>query len=193
MASPQFSDPGGPQRDHGDRQNAAVERRSRPRRGGFVYWWWGFWIVILVFALGWGIWGSFDGNGWWFIGRHSEAAHAPAMNGQGVPVINTQNKLAFVGQKITVHFVPVIKKISDTVFWVGSKNGVPTLLVLSHPNPGKNGVIDKGTLVDITGTVQKAPPQAQAQKQWALNSGDAAQLERQGGYIQGTDVFWVPS
>ncbi|HEV2135094.1 MAG TPA: hypothetical protein VGR47_12720 [Terracidiphilus sp.] len=94
--------------------------------------------------------------------------------------------------------MPVQKKISDTVYWVGAKNSTPTLLVIKNDSSTKGPLkknattIEKGNLIDITGTVEKAPPQAQAQNEWALSSDGAARLEREGGYIQGTLVFYVP-
>lgn len=68
------------------------------------------------------------------------------------------------------------------------------LLVLTGAgNSAANAHLSKGSFIDVTnGNVEKAPPQAQAQHQWALSSGGATQLERQGVYIQGINVFWVP-
>jgi hypothetical protein len=196
MASPLRADPGGPHRDFENQRKTGAGRDMRRRRGALLQWWWGFWIVIFVFAIAWGIWGAANGNGWWFMGRHNVTA--PAMNGSGVAALQSPSKQAFLGQKFQANFVPVQKKISDSVYWVGPKNAAPTLLVIknnaSTKGPlKKNGTtIQTGNLVDITGTVEKAPPQAQAQREWSLSSNGAAQLEREGGYIQGTLVFYVP-
>jgi hypothetical protein len=200
MATPQRVDPGGPRGDIENPRRTGARSDTPRRRGAFVYWWWGFWIAIFAFAICWGIWGAAGGNGWWFLGSHH--VKAPPVNGPGVAALQAPSKQAFVGQKFQANFVPVQKKISSTVYWVGPKNTAPTLLVLKNdPNAKsgeagplkKNGTsINPGNLVDITGTMEKAPPQAQAQQQWALNSSDAAQLESQGGYIQGTLVFYVP-
>lgn len=201
MATPQRADPGGPQRNFENPQTSGAGRESPPRRSGFVYWWWGFWIAVFIFVIGWGLWGLSSGNGWFFVGR-SHHVNAPPINGPGLPALQAPTKQAFIGQKFQANFVPVQKKISETVFWVGPKNTPPTLLVLknnpigNNNGPGplkKNGTtFRQGDLIDITGTIEKAPPQAQAQRQWALSGSDAAQLERQGGYIEGTLVFYVP-
>jgi hypothetical protein len=145
--------------------------------------------------------GLASGNGWFFIGRANHV-NAPPINGPGLAALQAPNKQAFVGQQFQANFVPVQKKISSTIYWVGAKNTAPTLLVIKSSPTGKNApagpekkngtFIEEGNLVDITGTVEKAPPQAQAQQQWGLSSSDAAQLEHQGGYINGTLVFYVP-
>lgn len=195
MASPLRADPGGPEHDLKNRRNADAGSDVPRRHSGVLYWWWGLWIAIFIFAIGWGFWGLSSGNGWWFAGSHKVST--PPMNGPGVAALQAPTKQAFVGQEFQANFVPVQKKISSTVYWVGPSN-MPTLLVVKN-NSSANGPVKKnattietGNLIDITGTMEKAPPQAQAQQQWALDSSDAAQLERQGGYIQGTLVFYVP-
>jgi hypothetical protein len=196
MASPQRVDPGnrGAQNKPGFEKNQSRTLEQRRRRTVW-YWWWGFWIVIFAAAIGWGVWGAVNGNGWWFVGRQSPGrVHAPPMNGPGVAVLESANKQSFVGQKFQANFVPVQKKISDRVFWVGAKNATPTLLVVKKSGTaGKNGTtIQKGNLIDITGTMQKAPPQAQAQQQWHLSSSGAARLEQEGGYIDASLAYYVP-
>lgn len=196
MASPLRADPDGPRRDLENARKSGAGRNMPRRRGALLYWWWGFWIVVFAFAIGWGIWGAASGNGWWFTGRHN--VNAPPMNGSGVAALEAPSKQAFLGQKFQANFVPVQKKISDSVYWVGAKNSTPTLLVIKNnasthgPLKKNSTTIQTGNLIDITGTMEKAPPQAQAQNEWALSSNGAARLEREGGYIQGTLVFYVP-
>lgn len=198
MATPQRVDPGGPQRDYNNPQRTGAGE-APPRRSALMYWWWGFWIAIFIFAIGWGVWGLETGNGWFFTNR-AQHVSAPPVNGPGLAALQAPSKQAFIGQKFQANFVPVQKKISDTVFWVGPKNTPPTLLVLPSSTSGQNAgplkknstTIEPGNMIDITGTMQKAPPQAQAQKQWALSNSDAAQLEKEGGYVQGSIVFYVP-
>lgn len=194
MASPLRADPGGPQRDRETRKASGAGPESPRGRRTVWYWRWGFWIVIFAAAIAWGVWGAAVGNGWWFLGHTNPSnVKGPPINGPGLAALQTSNKQSFLGQKFQANFVPVQKKISDTVFWVGPKNSPPTLLVIkSNGTATKNGVINAGTLIDITGTVQKSPPQAQAQKEWSLSSKGAAQLEREGGYIEATVAFYVP-
>lgn len=193
MASPLRADPGGPQRHPEIRKTSGAGPESPRSRRTIWYWWWGFWIVIFAAAIAWGVWGAAAGNGLWFLGHPNPNVKGPPINGPGLAALQSPNKQAFVGQKFQANFVPVQKEISDTVFWVGAKNTTPTLLVIkSNGTASKNGAIHAGTLIDITGTVQKSPPQAQAQKEWSLNSDGAAQLEREGGYIEATLAFYVP-
>ncbi|HEX8710690.1 MAG TPA: hypothetical protein VF730_02370 [Terracidiphilus sp.] len=200
MASPQRVGPDDPRYQSDNPQSRRLEKTPERRRRVW-YWWWGFWIVIFAAAIGWGIWGAVGGNGWWFLGRPNPSnVKGPPMNGQGVAALQSPNKQAFVGQKFQANFVPVQKKISDTVFWVGAKNSTPMLLVIKNsdaanrngPSKKVNLTIEKGNLIDITGTVEKAPPQAQAQQQWKLSSSDAARLAREGGYIDATLAYYVP-
>lgn len=195
MASPQRVSPGSHREELENstirNKNAASEQR---RRNQVWYWWWGFWIVIFAAAIGWGVWGAVNGNGWWFVGRPGPGSvHAPPMNGPGVAVLQSPNKQTYVGQKFQANFVPVQKKISNRVFWVGAKNATPTLVVIEkNGTADKNGAIQKGNLIDITGTVAKAPPQAQAQQRWNLSSNGSARLERQGGYVDASLAYYVP-
>lgn len=193
MASPQRVDPGSPRRDNSNNLPEGRGSEVRKRRRAWA-WWWGFWIAIFAAAIAWGVWGSVTGNGWWFLGHaNPSSVKGPAMNGPGLAVLQSPNKAGFVGQKFQANFVPVQKKISDTVFWVGAKNTTPTLVVLKNAGvASKNGTIQKGNLIDITGTVKKAPPQAQALQQWGLSNSGVAQLEQQGGYVDATLAFYVP-
>lgn len=203
MASPLKADPGGPQHDPHDpeaRKTSGAGPGSPSGRRVTWYWFWGLWIVIFAAAIAWGVWGAVSGNGWWFLGRANPSnIKGPPMNGPGVAALQATNKQPFVGQKFQANFVPVQKKISDSVFLVGPRNTAPMLLVLKNNTAtGSSGrthvvtLIDAGTLIDITGTIQKPPPQAQAKEQWSLSSKEAAELERQGGYIEATMAFYVP-
>lgn len=194
MASPLRADPGGPRHNFETQKTSRAGPESPRSRKTVWYWWRGFWIVIFAAAIGWGVWGAVGGNGWWFLGRPnpSNVKGAP-INGPGLAALQASDKQPFIGQKFQANFVPVQKKISDTVFWIGAKNATPTLLVIKNNGIAqKNGVIHVGNVIDIIGNVRKAPPRAQAQKQWALSDYGAARLERQGGYIQATIAFYVP-
>lgn len=194
MASPLRADPGGPRRDFESAKTRGAGPESPRSRRTVWFWWWGFWIVIFAAAIAWGIWGAIGGNGWWFLGHPNPSnVKGPPANGPGVAALDSTSKQPFVGQKFQANFVPVQKKVSDSVFWVGPKNTTPTLLVIkSNGTAQKNGVLHVGDLIDISGTVEKAPPPTQAQKQWALSSNGAGRLEREGGYIQADLAFYVP-
>jgi len=199
MASPIRADPGGPRRDPEIRKTSGAGPESPRSRRMVWYWFWGFWIVIFAAAIAWGVWGAAAGNGWWFLGHPNPSnVSGPPINGPGLAALQAPNKQPYVGQKFQANYVPVQKKISDTVFLVGPKNATPTLLVIKNSTASRGGVarpstnIDAGTLIDITGTVEKSPPPAQAQNEWKLSSEEATQLARQGGYIQAAIAFYVP-
>ena len=44
--------------------------------------------------------------------------------------------------------------------------------------------VNRGKLVDTTGTVRKAPSEAQVKREWSLPDQDAKQLEQEGAYVQ---------
>lgn len=58
------------------------------------------------------------------------------------------------------------------------------LLVVTN-NPGANPVpIATGDVIAVSGTVEKAPPAAQAKNEWHLNDTGVQQLEAQQAYLQ---------
>lgn len=197
MASPLRADPRGPNRDPETRKISGAGPETPRSRRIVWYWFWGFWIVIFAAVIAWGVWGAVTGNGWWFLGHpNPNNVTGPPINGPGLAALQAPNKQSYVGQAFQANFVPVQKKISDTVFLVGPKNVKPTLLVMkTHQTTGiprTSTAIDVGTLIDITGTVEKPPPPAQARTQWSLSADEANQLAQQGGYIEATIAYYVP-
>lgn len=221
MASPQRPDPNEPRRDYEDLQRASMERRAAAG-AGLAWWWvfWIIIIALAIWWAGWG-WGG-SGGWWWGgrtrntpaygtsntvpgptsntapgnnAAPGSNSAVAPnqaAISGPGLDVLNATDKNQYVGKPFQANQVPVQKKISNQVLWIGANNGTPMLLVLAgNGNSAANAHIDQSTLIDVTGTVQKAPPQAQAKNQWKLSDDDASQLARQDAYIQATQVHVV--
>jgi hypothetical protein len=215
MASPQQRpDPNQPRRDYEDLERARMERRSAAGAG--FAWWWFFWIVIIGLAIWWAGWGWGGTGGWWWGNRARTApmygttnaapgtnngtaagtagygANQAAINGPGLSALTATNKQPYIGKHFQVNDVPVQNQVNNHVLWIGANNSTPMLVVLTgNGNSAANANIGQGDLVDVTGTVQKAPPQAQAKQEWSLSSGDAAKLERQGAYIQATQVHTV--
>ncbi|HEV2135095.1 MAG TPA: hypothetical protein VGR47_12725 [Terracidiphilus sp.] len=218
MASPQQR----PDPEENRRIYENLERSRRERRAtaaaGFA-WWWVFWVVIIALAIWWAGWGWGGSGGWWWGGRartapaygttamapgtanttpangnYAGGANQAVTTGSGLAVLNATNKQAYVGKQFQVSDVPVQKKVNDRVLWIGAKNATPMLLILSgNGNSSANAHIDKGSLVSVTGTVQKAPPRAQAKSQWSLSGDGADRLEQQGAYIQATQVHAAQS
>lgn len=184
-------------------------RRSERDIGGGAGWIW-IWVwIIIIFILvvwfgGWG-WGGY--GGWWWGNRNvrvvqplngngnnagainNGAGATPLPTGNGVAVLNATDKQPFVGKPFSVGNVPVQSKVNDHVLWVGTNNSTPMLVVLTGAgNTTANASVSEGDRVDITGTVEKAPPKGEAQHNLQLSDDDASRLEQEGAYIQATQV-----
>lgn len=190
------------------RDNRRVERDDIGRGGGAGWIWIWIWIIIIIILVVWfGGWGWGGYGGWWWGNRNvrvvqplngngnnagainNGAGAEPLPTGNGVAVLNATDKTPFVGKPFSVSNVPVQNKVNDHVLWVGSNNSTPMLVVLTGPgNNAANANISNGNRVDITGTVEKAPPKDQAQHNWQLGDDDANRLEQEGAYIQATQV-----
>jgi hypothetical protein len=146
-------------------------------------------IVAIVWFGGWG-WAGY--GGWWWGNRNAQIMQPAAvnmMNGSGVAVLNATNKQPFVGRSFNVRTVPVQTVVNDHTLWVGANGATPMLVVLTrNNNTAANANISQGSRVNINGTVEKAPPAAQAKQQWSLSDDDANRLAQQGAYIQATEV-----
>jgi len=172
-----------------ERRRIELERRSDIARGGGVWyaWWWVWFVIIIGFLwfVGWG-WGGY-GGWWWGQPRNAVVIQTPA--GSGVQVLNASNKLAFVGQPFVIRRVPVQGKISGQSFWIGGNGSTPMLVVLEgNGNTTANANINPGDRVNITGTVEKAPPAAEAKKSMGLDDNAVKRLEQEGVYAQATQV-----
>lgn len=197
MASPQQRpDPGEPQPHFEPELKTTRPPRSAGQRLAFA-WWWVFLTACVIFALAWAIWGWSGTGGWWSAGRAKTEPPAstsqntqPMIQGMGVEILTAINRRPFVGRNFQVTTVPVITKSNDQAVWIGTKTTPPMLLVLNG-NSAAHANIVPGSLLDVTGTVEKAPPAAQARRQWHLSGTDTTQLEKQGVYIQATNVVAI--
>lgn len=193
------------------RDNRRVERDDIGRGAGAGWVWIWVWIVIIIILVVWfGGWGWGGYGGWWWGNRNIRVVqplngngnNAGAINngagnnganalptGSGVAVLNATDKQPFVGKPFEVNRIPVQNEVNDHVLWVGENNSTPMLVVLTGAdNNAANANISQGTLVNITGTVQKAPPKDQAKNNWKLGDDDVNRLEQEGAYIQATQV-----
>lgn len=183
MAEPEYRGPNTPRThvdDIGDEKT--VEQVSR---SGWRSWW--VWTVVALLIIGWAYWGT-GGRGWVRGRHHTQSANATGpsvhVSGPGVQVLKADNKRPFIGQQFSANHVPVQEKVNDRAIWIGSSNETPILAVVSTDTVGSNQKVDLGTIINATGTVEKAPPEAQAKAEWALPDKDAKQLEQEGAYIQ---------
>jgi len=206
MASPLRPDPNERQRPNEQLERERIARERMNRRGygaGAFAWWWIFWIIVIALAVWWAGWGWGGSGGWWWGGRGRTAPFGNtykgmgvdgntaigAISGPGLSALTATDKQPYIGKQFQLNNVPVQSRVSDHVFWIGADNLTPMLVVLTGSgNALANAHIGQRTLVDVTGITQRAPPQTQAQEQWQLSGNDAAQLERQGAYIQATQV-----
>lgn len=113
-----------------------------------------------------------------------------AVRGMGVEVLTAVDRRPFAGRNFQVTSVPVISKSNNQAVWIGTKTTPAMLLILKGSQATPANIVP-GTLLDVSGTVEKAPPTDQASKEWNLSSGDTSQLESQGVYIQATNVIAI--
>lgn len=169
-----------------NRQQQELQRLNR-RRGSYAFaWWWWLWVMIIIGIVWFGGWGWGGYGGWWRT-RPQVVIVQPEVSGSGITILNANNKQAFVGQAFDLRNIPVQRKISNQVFWVGVNNSTPMLVVLKVNNSG-NGNIQPGSHVSLSGTVQKAPSQTAAKQEWKLSDNGAKRLETEGAYVQATEV-----
>lgn len=159
------------------------------------------WIIIAaaIVCIVWIAWGFGGTGGWWWGNRtHTPVASLvtsgpagtnPLPTGTGVAVLNAGNKQAYIGQPFNAQNVRVQSKVNNNAMWVGGKN-TPMLLIMGGAanNSAADTHIAQGEAINVTGTVEKAPPANQAKSQWQLSDDDVNQLEQQGAYIQATQV-----
>lgn len=200
MASPQRPNPnpdsGRPQPHFEPELQTKHAPRTKGQRLAFA-WWWILLVAAVIFGLAWAIWGWSGTGGWWSAGRVKTEPPAnvsqraqPMIRGMGVEILTATDRRPFAGRHFQVSTVPVISKSTDQAVWIGTKTTAPMLLILNGSSAA-HADIAPGTLLDVSGTVEKAPPEAQARNEWKLSSGDTSQLENQGVYIQATKAIAV--
>lgn len=198
MASPQRRpDPATLRQPENLRALEDMQHRDVQREIGsgwrFGFWW--IWILIFVgiwwVAFGWG------NSGGYVWGAHGAGAarsvNDAVLSGPGLPILNapTTQKHIYAGQAFIVRNVPVERVAGAQAVWIGNaQNSTPMLLLV--PAGGNASSLVPGEWLNVAGKIQKAPPAAQAQQQWGLNSPDVQALEKQGVYIQGTQVLRAP-
>lgn len=211
MALPERRNPDAPRihvDDIGDEQE--VERSSR---GGWRWWWiWAVVAGLVIWWATWGWDGS--GGYMRSHNNSQPVAQVPGTTvtthanlgtnsttqgtstasqtnstnaqeaGQGVQILTAQDKKTYIGKHFEATNVPVQEKVNDHAMWIGAANQ-PMLAVVSKTGNDAAGIdANSGSMVNATGTVEKAPSEAQAKREWSLSNEDAQRLEKEGAYIQ---------
>ena len=197
MASPQQRpDPREPEPHFEPELRTTQPPRTAGQRLVFA-WWWLVLTAVVIFALAWALWGRSGTGGWWSAGRvknepppNVSQRAQPTIQGMGVEILTALDRRPFIGRNFQVTTVPVIDKTNSRAVWIGTKTTPPMLLILNG-NSAPNSDIVKGSLLDVTGSVEKAPPAAEAQRQWNLTDSATSDLEKQGVYIQATKVIAI--
>ncbi len=174
---------------------------ERSVRGGARFARWGvLWLILIGLFIWWAGWGWDGSGGWWWRNRARNDAPVGATgfttetafantSGTGIEVLNATNKRDFVGRPFQVNEVTVESTANGKALWIGSNRSSPMLTILKGPgNSLGNADIHAGDLVNVTGTVEKAPPAEEAQSQWQLSRNDLNRLEQEGVYIQAMEV-----
>ena len=145
--------------------------------GTFFYW----------IAFGW------EGTGgyWWHAqSEPAQSTTAHPMTGSGLAILNSADRKPFMGRPFQLSNVAIQRKVSNSMFWIGPNSQLPMLVVLNgNQNSAQFQSLKTGSKIDVTGTVTKAPPTPDAASQWRLNDPDLGQLEKEGVYIQATEII----
>ena len=189
MASPQrpeFRGLSGAPRSGGAPQGNPPARS----RATFLFGWLIAVVLVAIFFY-WIAWGWGNSGGYWWHNRSQPATTSDAhpISGAGIAALDATDKQPFVGRHFQLSNVPIQRKVSNHIYWIGPNSQRPMLLVL---NGNESSVtfssLTPGKLVDVVGTVTKAPPVADAGTEWPLSEPGLAQLEKEGAYVSATDI-----
>lgn len=122
------------------------------------------------------------------VARSTTAQAQQQPTGEGVNILSAMDKKSYIGKPFQVDDATVEKKPGNHAIWISENNGAPMLLVFSNGDNAANAKIRKGDKVEVTGTVEKAPLEAEAQHNWMLSANGAKRLEQQGAYIEAIQV-----
>lgn len=94
-----------------------------------------------------------------------------------------------MGRRFQLNNVAIQRKVSDHIYWIGANSQSPTLVVLEgNESTATLDSLQTGRLIDVVGTVAKAPPTSDAATQWPLSEPGLAQLEKEGAYVSATQL-----
>lgn len=153
------------------------------------------WLIAIILVAAFLYWVAFGWGGsggyWWHRqATPTQSSASQPMTGSGLAAMNATDRQPYIGQSFQLSNVPIQRKVSNRMFWIGPNSQSPMLVVLNgNQNPANFNSLGTGSSIDVTGTVMKAPPTPAAASQWSLNDPDLAQLEKEGVYIQATQIY----
>lgn len=211
MASPQreFSDEAEVAPVPQPRHQRPSAPRTSPGRRRYAYIWILLALLLGFWYIGFG-WGTSGGWIWGHQNSSTAVANSNTLDGSGLVILEVANKQDYIGQSFQIQNVAVDHWSGDRAVWIGSRHSyLPMLLIFPSASAlapktagtatpgGDSTVASEGSepaaaartqQLEVTGTIVKAPPTAQAQRQWNLSDEDVDQLEEEGVYIQATSV-----
>ena len=109
-------------------------------------------------------------------------------------VLSSPNKQQYIGRSLEIVRTPVLKRVSGSMFWLGSKDDpAPVLVVMAGPaQNGRNSNLHEGDTMNVVGQVQKAPTVQEATQRWHLPQSAAERLQQEGAYIEASEVEPLP-
>jgi hypothetical protein len=195
MASPQRPEFHGVSgRDDPENRGLRPGQPPAGRRATFLFPWLIGVILIGAFFY-WIAWGWEGTGGYWWAHQAAPARgnSGRMIKGTGLDALNAANKQPYIDKNFRVSNVPIEKKVTDRIYWIGPAGRPPMLVVVSGNASSANlKQLTAGTLANVAGTIDKAPPAAQAESQWPLSNPGLARLEREGAYVRATEMIWAP-
>ena len=169
--------------------NLGFEGTIDPNAHANWRWMW-VWPLIAVLFLWWAGWGWGHSGGWWFGHLHPDYSSVAASNSHpyqpeyvtGSEVLASREKVMFIGQRFQADNVPVQKRVNARALWIGQGN--PMLAIVNGTVIANARNTGPWKEVNAVGFIKQAPPPDQAKQQWALSDQDMSQLEKQGAYIE---------
>lgn len=139
------------------------------------------------------------------------------ITGSGLEVLQSSDKEPYVGKAFQLANAPVIEQVNNHVFWVGRDQADRILVVTNEAGAststgntksgatstngntagtnanGKQqsaagGSVAQGNLVDVLGTVEKAPPESKAKQEWGLGQNGAQRVHQEGVYVMASSI-----
>lgn len=151
-------------------------------------------VVLLGAFFYWIAWGWEGTGGYWWAHQTipANSVNGQTMKGTGLNALNATDKRPFIDKDFQVSNVPIQQKVTDRIYWIGPKGAAPMLVVVSgNTSSGNLKQLATGTLADVAGTIDKAPPAAQAESQWPLSRAGLARLEKEGAYVRASEMIWA--
>lgn len=194
--------------DDSGNDRTPVSRKHRRLR-----WLW-LWPLAAALVFWWAAWGWGTSGGWLFghnrslnggitsqtgrqipgtrsnseikqqemVSRGDIAREKTYTNASGADIVASREKVIYIGKRFQADSIPIQRRVNGRVLWIGQ--GAPMLAVVNGtPTPAERNATP-GRDVNATGIVRQAPSPDQAKQRWALSDEDMVELEKQGAYIE---------